>query len=56
MRAPVSHKAWLPAWRKWARMTTDTRAAKGWPRVFADRRGIASAMASIYTGAAGGEK
>jgi hypothetical protein len=44
----------LPAWRKWARMTTDTRAAKGWPTVFADGRGVASAMASIYTGASGG--
>ncbi len=44
----------LPAWRKWARMTTDTRNAKGWPTVFADGRGIASAMASIYTGASGG--
>ena len=44
----------LPAWRKWARMTTDTRNAKGWPTVFADGRGMASAMASIYTGASGG--
>ena len=40
----------LPAWRKWARMITDTRNAKGWPRVFADGHGIASACASIYTG------
>ena len=44
----------LPAWRKWARMTTDTRNAKGWPSVFADGRGIGSAMASIYTNAADG--
>jgi hypothetical protein len=44
----------LPAWRKWARMLTDTRNAKGWPAVFADGRGIASARASIYTGAAAG--
>ena len=44
----------LPAWRKWARMTTDARNAKGWPVVFADGRGIAGAMASIYTGASGG--
>ena len=35
-------------------MTTDTRNAKGWPTVFADGRGVASAMASIYTGASGG--
>ena len=27
----------LPAWRKWARMLTDTRNAKAWPNVFADR-------------------
>ncbi len=44
----------LPAWRKWARMTTDTRNAKGWPQVFADGRGVASAMASIYTEAGNG--
>jgi len=44
----------LPAWRKWARMTTDTRNKKGWPTVFADGRGTASARASLYTGAAGG--
>ena len=44
----------LPAWRKWARMTTDTRHKKGWPTVFADGRGTASARASIYTSAAGG--
>ena len=44
----------LPAWRKWARMTTDTRNKKGWPTVFADGRGTASARASIYAGAAGG--
>jgi hypothetical protein len=41
----------LPAWRKWARMTTDTRNKKGWPNVFADGRGIGSAMASVYTNA-----
>jgi hypothetical protein len=44
----------LPAWRKWARMTTDTRNKKGWPTVFADGRGIASMRASIYTQTAGG--
>ena len=33
----------LPAWRKWARMTTDARHKKGWPTVFADGRGTASA-------------
>jgi hypothetical protein len=35
-------------------MATDTRNAKGWPQVFADGRGVASAMASIYTGAGNG--
>ena len=44
----------LPAWRKWARMITDTRNAKGWPHVFADGRGIASMRASIYTDASAG--
>jgi hypothetical protein len=44
----------LPAWRKWARMTTDPRNRKGWPTVFADGRGVGSLRASIYTGAAHG--
>ena len=30
----------LPAWRKWARLLTDTRNAKAWPNVFADQRGL----------------
>ncbi len=45
----------LPAWRKWARMTTDTRNRKGWPTVFADGHGVGSLRASIYTNAAHGE-
>ncbi len=44
----------LPAWRKWARMTADTRNKKGWPNVFADGLGIGSLRASIYTDAAHG--
>jgi hypothetical protein len=44
----------LPAWRKWARMTTDTRNRKGWPTVFADGHGVGSLRASIYTEAARG--
>jgi hypothetical protein len=40
----------LPAWRKWARMLTDTRAAKGWPNVFADERGLTGALLSAYEG------
>jgi hypothetical protein len=37
----------LPAWRKWARMMTDTRNAKAWPRVFADGNGLFAALLSI---------
>ena len=44
----------LPAWRKWARMTTDPRNKKGWPTVFADGLGVGSLRASIYTNAAHG--
>jgi hypothetical protein len=40
----------LPGWRKWARLMTDTRAAKAWPRVFAQRRGVVSALLSTYEG------
>jgi Butirosin biosynthesis protein H, N-terminal/Domain of unknown function (DUF4872) len=39
----------LEAWRKWARMMTG-RAAKAWPRVFADGRGLAGALLSTYEG------
>jgi hypothetical protein len=38
----------LPAWRKWARMLADTRQAKAWPKVFADGRGLAGALLSIW--------
>jgi len=44
----------LPAWRKWARMTTDARNKKGWPTVFADGHGVGSLRASIYASAAHG--
>ncbi len=44
----------LPAWRKWARMTTDARNTKGWPTVFADGLGVGSLRASIYADAAHG--
>jgi hypothetical protein len=37
----------LPAWRKWARMMTDARNAKAWPRVFADGQGLFSALLAI---------
>jgi Butirosin biosynthesis protein H, N-terminal/Domain of unknown function (DUF4872) len=38
----------LPAFRKWARLLTDRRNAKGWPRVFADRAGLFGACLSVY--------
>jgi hypothetical protein len=38
----------LPAWRKWARLMTDTRNAKAWPKVFADRTGLFGACLSIH--------
>ncbi|WP_206184872.1 BtrH N-terminal domain-containing protein [Thermoactinospora rubra] len=40
----------LPAWRKWSRMMTDERNAKGWPRVFAGGRGLAGALLSLWEG------
>ena len=41
----------LPAWRKWARLTTDARNRKAWLNVFADRRGLAGVLLSIYENA-----
>jgi hypothetical protein len=38
----------LPAWRKWARLMTDARNPKAWPRVFADGRGLFGALADIH--------
>jgi hypothetical protein len=40
----------VPAWRKWARMLTDPRHAKGWPKVFADGAGLVGALLSIWEG------
>ncbi|MEV0585904.1 BtrH N-terminal domain-containing protein [Nonomuraea sp. NPDC050310] len=40
----------LPAWRKWSRTLTDARAAKGWPRVFENGRGLAGALLSVWEG------
>ena len=37
----------LAAWRKWARLTTDRRNAKAWPRVFADGHGLFGALLAI---------
>ena len=38
----------LPAFRKWARLLTDSRNAKAWPRVFADRVSLFDACLSVY--------
>ena len=38
----------LPAWRKWARLMTDQRNAKAWPRVFADGIGLFGALSAIH--------
>lgn len=38
----------LPAWRKWSRMMTNDRNAKGWPRVFADGHGLFSSLAALH--------
>lgn len=38
----------LPSWAKCARMLTDRRNAKGWPKVFADGRGLAGALLSTW--------
>ena len=37
----------LPAFDKWAKMLTDTRNAKSWSKVFADRVGLVDALVSI---------
>jgi Butirosin biosynthesis protein H, N-terminal/Domain of unknown function (DUF4872) len=37
----------LPAWRKWSRLMTDRRNAKGWPRVFDAGHGLFGAFISI---------
>jgi hypothetical protein len=38
----------LPAFRKWARLLTDTGNAKAWPKVFADRVSLFDACLSVY--------
>ena len=37
----------LPAWRKWARLMTDDRNAKAWPRVFADGDGLFGSLLDL---------
>ncbi|MEC3976525.1 BtrH N-terminal domain-containing protein [Amycolatopsis sp. H20-H5] len=45
----------LPAWERWAKAMTDGRSAKGWPRVFAERRGLVGALLTVWEGVAAGE-
>ena len=40
----------LPTLRKWSRLMTDTRHAKGWPVVFKTRRGLYTALKSLFEG------
>ncbi len=40
----------LPTVRKWARMLTDTKNAKGWPTVFAGGKCLFSGLVSVYEG------
>jgi hypothetical protein len=44
----------LPAWRKWSRLMTDTRNAKGWPRVFATGHGLFGVLLSVIEEVDGG--
>ena len=44
----------LPAWRKWARLMTDARNAKAWPRVFADGRGLFGSLSALHESVDGG--
>lgn len=43
----------LPAWRKWARLMTDQRNPKAWPRVFAGGAGLLDALLSVVEGVDG---
>jgi hypothetical protein len=40
----------LPAWRKWARLMTDAKNAKGWPKVFAGGKGLAGTLLNVWEG------
>jgi hypothetical protein len=40
----------LPTLRKWSRLMTDTKNAKGWPVVFKTQRGLYTALKSIFEG------
>ncbi|MFI6301357.1 BtrH N-terminal domain-containing protein [Amycolatopsis thailandensis] len=38
----------LPAWGRWAKAMTDERDPKGWPRAFAERRGLVGALFNVW--------
>lgn len=40
----------LPTFQKWGKMMTHPKNAKGWPVVFANRRGLYGALKSVYEG------
>ncbi|SDY61349.1 protein of unknown function [Amycolatopsis xylanica] len=40
----------LPTWDRWAKSMTDERGPKGWPTVFATRRGLVSSLLTIWEG------
>ena len=44
----------LPAWRKWARLLTDTRNKKAWRNVFPEGTGMFGALVSVYESVTGG--
>lgn len=46
--ASASDSFSLPALRKWARMLTDTTAAKGWPQLFARGAGLYTTLRNLY--------
>ncbi|HEV2373841.1 MAG TPA: DUF4872 domain-containing protein [Streptosporangiaceae bacterium] len=43
----------VPGIRKWARLLTDPRDAKGWPKLFAEPDGLRDALASVVDGLGG---
>ncbi|MBZ0286888.1 MAG: BtrH N-terminal domain-containing protein [Anaerolineae bacterium] len=39
-----------PVYKKWSKLMTDTKNKKGWPVVFAERKGLYDTLCSIYEG------
>ena len=38
----------IPVYRKWARLMTDSKNKKGWPKVFGNQNGLYSTLRSLY--------